>query len=80
LDWVSKENCTELEARLASDGVLESLSGSHEHRESYGNQITFGRRILRYEGIYKKPVDEFRDVGMDVLKELVLHSNDKIKK
>jgi len=59
---------------------LESLSGSHEHRESYGNQITFGRRILRYEGIYKKPVDEFRDVGMDVLKELVLHSNDKIKK
>ncbi|MFA5870300.1 MAG: hypothetical protein WC842_00180 [Candidatus Paceibacterota bacterium] len=80
LDWVSKGNCTELEARLASDGVLESLSGSHEHRESYGNQITFGRRILRYEGIYKKPVDEFRDVGMDVLKKLVLHSNDKIKK
>ena len=80
LNWMSKEDCTELEAKLASEGAREALSGSHEYRESYGNQITFGRRILRYEGIYKKPVDEFRDKGMDVLKRLILHTNDKIKK
>lgn len=80
LNWVSKEDCSELEAKLVSDGVREALSGSHEHRESYGNQITFGRKILRYEGVYKKPVDEFRNAGMEVLMKLVLHPKDKIKK
>lgn len=79
-EWTKNKNCTETEAKLASEGSKEALSGSHEHRESYGNQITFGRRILVYKDNFKKAVDQFRDKGMEVLKNLVFHPNDKIKK
>jgi len=78
--WTRKKDCTEIEARLASEGVRESLSGSHEYRESYGIQMTFSRRVLRYEGSFKKNVDRFRNTGMEVLKSLIFHSDDKVKK
>lgn len=79
LSWIKKENSTEVEAGLVSKGALESLSGSHEYSESYGNQITFGKKILIYKGEHKKRVNAFRNTGMEVLKNLVFHTKDKIK-
>ena len=80
LNWTVKEDCTLLEAKLVSEGARESLSGSHEYRESYGNKITIGRKIFNYDGSVKNPVNKLRDRGMEVLKSLIFHSNDKIKK
>jgi len=80
LIWVSGEGCTDKQARLVSEGVRESLAGSHEYRESYGNQMTFGRRVLLYEKSHKEVVDRYRDKGMEILCALIFHPNNKIKK
>jgi len=79
LDWVKRETCTELEAKLASEGVKEALSGSHEYSESYENQMTIGRKILVYKDSHKTVVDRYRNKAMEILKEMLFHSNDKIK-
>lgn len=77
---VRRQDCTYGEAKLVSEGAKETLSGSHEYRESYGNQMTWGRRVLLYNDQYKEVVDQYRDKGMEILNVLIFHSNDKIKK
>ncbi|MDD8019995.1 MAG: hypothetical protein PHU81_02260 [Acidobacteriota bacterium] len=80
LSWVNKASCTELEAELASEGVKEALSGSHEYQEGYEYQLIIGRKVLRYSGSFKKSIDQYRDKAMEVLKCFLFHQNDKIKK
>jgi hypothetical protein len=80
LGWVNKASCTELEAELASEGVKEALSGSHEYQESYEYQLTIGRKVLRYSGSFKESIDQYRDKAMEVLQCFIFHQNDKIKK
>ena len=80
LDWVKRETCTELEAKLASEGVKEALSGSHEYSESYENQMTIGRKILVYKDSCKRAVDQYRNKAMELLKNIIFHSNFKIKR
>lgn len=77
---ISDKDCNILEAKLACEGVKEALAGSHEFSESYGNQITFGRKTLLYENKFKKAVDQYRNKAMDLLKNIIFHPNDAIKK
>ncbi|MBD3227663.1 MAG: hypothetical protein GF329_05700 [Candidatus Lokiarchaeota archaeon] len=80
LEWVKKNDCSEVEAKLAVEAVRESLSGSHEHRESYSNKITFGRRILVYKKPFQEKVDKYRDKGMEILKKIIFHNNPNVQK
>lgn len=77
---VSSDKCTPLEATLACAGVKEALAGSHEYSESYGNKITWGRKILLYEKQFIKTIDLYRDKAMLLLKKLISHPNNAIKK
>jgi hypothetical protein len=80
LNLVSNDKCTPLEATLACAGVKEALAGSHEYSESYGNKITWGRKILLYEKQFIKTIDQYRDKAMLLLKKLIFHPSDTIKK
>ncbi|HRZ95530.1 MAG TPA: hypothetical protein P5262_03105 [Candidatus Moranbacteria bacterium] len=77
---VTSDKCTLLEATVASAGVKESLAGSHEYNETYGNKITWGRKILLYENKFIETIDQYRDKAMSLLKKLIFHPNDAIKK
>lgn len=79
INWVTSTDCTESRAKLASEGAREALAGSHEYKESYGNQMTFGRKILLYDEQFRKAVDKLRDEGMKLLEKIIFHPNDKIK-
>jgi hypothetical protein len=80
LNWTIKKNCTLLEAKLAKEGACEALAGSHEYNESYGDKYTIGRKVLLYKEPFCKEIDRFRDKGMEILKSLIFHPNNKIKK
>ena len=80
LFWIDKEDCTVSTAKLVSVGVKESLMGSHEFTETYGNQMSWGRKSLEYDLHYKKAIDVYRDSGLDVLQKIIFHKNDKIKR
>lgn len=79
-NWTENKACTEIEASLAGKGVQEALAGSHEYSESYGNQLTIGRKTLVYKAPFKANINLLRDKAMEVLKNLIFHPNDPIKK
>src|SRR5690606_27005212 len=74
-NWLDETEVSVDVADLVADGVEEALSGSHEHHDSYGNTLTFGRRSLQYSG----KLEEYRNNAMEVCKKLLFSKNPKIQ-
>lgn len=67
--WSRYQNCDSDRADLIIAGIEEALAGSHQVEDSYGGQITFGRRVLKLV----PSVREFRDIAMNALKHLLMN-------
>jgi len=80
--WIKNPHCTELQAKLVSEGAKEALAGAHEYTNSYEDKLTVGWRVLKYSesDSSKARVDKYRDKAMVILENLINHPNNKIKK
>lgn len=71
-NWISKKDCPLFVVKLAVEAAKESLAGAHNHHESYGLTLTFGKRMLRLH----RRVLEYRDLGIKILQTILNNEND----
>jgi len=68
--WLNDSDIGIAEGELIFEAISEVLAGSHQYSHSLPGKYVLGERILRDSSV----AHELRDIALDLLKQLLLHS------